>query len=661
MKKEKKEIDLQDEETVSLIAAQAIQEIAFAREHKENKTAGWKKNENLYYGCKEKTKSSRANIDLAQGQEFVHTILSKIDEPLVFKFVKRKSAQYQRVKLLNAVREYDSKRDNWSIKDIVGKKQACLYGRAIYFYHADQKGGKYTPNLEPVDVYNFLIDPAANGYDMETARYMGDYSVVLDKKQIKQGMDEGIYRKDVAQELLDGSGDNGEETDEEINKRNRELATDIGERSEKQLSRDIYRMWRWFTTYEGERCYLVINESGQCLRIEKLDEFIPPVGEAKPMFPYWSWSFFLDMTEFWSPSPMDYARELFMAQNVSINQMLDNAEAINKPQKAVDVKAVENLNDLKYRKGGIIRMKQGTNINNAIQMLQVPSINTPIKVYEILGAIQSRASGVTDSAKGVADENGKVGIYEGNKEAVADRFGLLNKSYSFGYERFAQLYCILLKENLTNKIAVEIIGPEGVEVKSVEKKDIYRSDDEEYTISVESSNAEKMASMQDKLTKINFLRMQAKNQIQNQKKSYEMQARISGFTDEEIKELLDVEAYGNTKILSECDRDLERLLDMDMIKANQSANLSYKQKMVDYLRDHEEDISPEQAKHIFTYIDSLEPVIMRNEASKMKKELADEQEQVSKAGLMQQLAGGQTQQPEEPQEQPLLSREDLTQ
>ena len=40
----------------------------------------------MYYGGGKKDLESRANVRLSRMQEFVHTLLSKIDNPLVFKF-----------------------------------------------------------------------------------------------------------------------------------------------------------------------------------------------------------------------------------------------------------------------------------------------------------------------------------------------------------------------------------------------------------------------------------------------------------------------------------------------------------------------------------------------------------------------------------------------
>ena len=113
-------------ETREKIIKQALKEIEFARDYKQKKVGNWKINEDLYYGKKVKGEEARANVDLGQMSSFVHTILSKIDNPLIFKFSKRKDSQTDRVKRLNALRDTDSQKDNWDIKDLAGKKQALL-------------------------------------------------------------------------------------------------------------------------------------------------------------------------------------------------------------------------------------------------------------------------------------------------------------------------------------------------------------------------------------------------------------------------------------------------------------------------------------------------------------------------------------------------------
>ncbi len=604
-----------DKQTIDKITAQALNEISWARTYKQGKVRNWQKNEDLYYGKKQASVEARANVDLGRMQEFVHTLLSKIDNPLVFKFVKRKEAQLQRVKRLNALRQQDAQNDNWDIKDLVGKKQGLIYGRAVFSYYADSIAG-YQAHLDNVDVYDYLIDPSAGGIDIERAMYMGNYGVVFSRQDLETLKEDEDYQKDAIETLLAGAGNNTETTQEENNKAKRMYGQNTLGQKELQND-DKFKFWRWFTTYEGERYYLVLQESSATtIRIKKLTDLFSPTKEYKlGAWPFWTWAAFPDLTEFWTPSYCDYVREIFMAQNVSINQMLDNAEAINKPQKVVDSGAIENMAQLKYRRDGNIVVKKGMDASKAIQFIRPNSINTPIEVYKLLEAIQEKASGVTAGSKGVEDTNGKVGIYQGNQEASADRFGLLNKSYSFGYKRFAKLYEIGVRDNLIKKVAIDMIGPNGIETEEVSRKDMFKKSDD-YGVMTEASNAETLASVQEQELKMKFLTDPTLQQDANinKKKVFEIKAQIAGFSEDEIKQMQDTSEFGNAELMAEADRDLESLLEGEKIKPNANANNAYKQKMVSWLQDHEEDMSEKQFIEITAYIKKLDQIIVRNEA-----------------------------------------------
>ncbi|MES2309537.1 MAG: hypothetical protein V4507_11840, partial [Verrucomicrobiota bacterium] len=156
----------------------------------------------------------------------------------------------------------------------------------------------------------------------------------------------------------------------------------------------------------------------------------------------------------------------------------------------------------------------------------------------------------------------KVGIYEGNQQATGDRFGFLNKSYSFGYKRFALLYEKGVCEHLLKKMAVEMIGPDGVEVEEITRKDVKSRYG--YTYVIKSSDAETNADAIDKRNKLTYLTNSSGQyaQILNPKKMFEIGATIAGFSIDEIKEMLDVEAWGNADLMSEASRDMEDLMDL---------------------------------------------------------------------------------------------------
>lgn len=599
-------------DTRQKIVAQALSEIIFARNHKQGKVKNWKTNENLYYGRKVVSDTSMANVDLGEMQSHVHTILSKIDEPLVFKFTKRKKSQLKRVNRLNGLRIYDQDRDDWDLKDIAGKKQAIIYGRAIYSYYADSYEG-YKPHLDPIDVYDFLVDPSAGGLFLEKADFLGDYGVVLSRTEIKAGIKDGRFLKTEGQRLIDGGSNATEQPIEETNKLNRTTSQNVTQSTKEMSGTDKFKFWRWGTTFEGQRYYLLLNErGGQAIEIVPIEEKF----ESK-LWWYWTYAAFPDLTEFWTPSFCDYVREVIMAKAVSINQMLDNSEKINKPQRKIMSGAIENMAQLKYRREGNIIVKKDIDINKAFQIVETPAIDAPLKVFEQLDQIQQRSSGVTAGDNGAAENNAgaKATIYNGNQANSADRFGYFNKSYSFGYKSFSRLYEHGVREHLLKKEAIDILGPDGIEIEEISRKDIFWKNDK-FGVMVESSKAEEALSIDDKKAKLGFLASQdalPTGSIQNKKKSYEIQALAVGLSEEQVRQLMDNSEFGDEELMADAERDIELILDGQNIPPNQEATTAYKQRFVDYmLKNQETGLTEDEFNRLTAYVALLQPIIMRN-------------------------------------------------
>ena len=165
---------------------------------------------------------------------------------------------------------------------------------------------------------------------------------------------------------------------------------------------------------------------------------------------------------------------------------------------------------------------------------------------------------------------------------------------------------------MIKRVAIEILGPEGIETKDITRRDIFYKNDN-FSIMVEASDAETDQSITLQKTKMAFLAANSQNLLVNQSKLFELEAKTAGLDDQEIKDLLDKSTYGNSKIMSEADRDLEYLLDGKDIKPNKNANLAYKQRFVDYMKDHEEDMNQEEFMRITKYIVSLEKMILLND------------------------------------------------
>jgi len=152
-------------------------------------------------------------------------------------------------------------------------------------------------------------------------------------------------------------------------------------------------------------------------------------------------------------------------------------------------------------------------------------------------------------------------------------------------------------------------------VEMVSKRDLFRKD-EEYGISVLSSDAELALSAGEKKIQLGFLQTQggikSNEPIQNAKKAYEIGATIAGFDTETIKELLDTENTGEVSVNSKVERDIERILDGEIIEPNEIATTFYKQKIVDYMYANKESMKEKDFENLLNYTRSLDPIITRN-------------------------------------------------
>ena len=604
--------------TRDAISSQISDEIQFARNSKQAKITNWWKNEDLYYSNKKIIETDRANVNLNEAQGFVQSFLAKINSPFNFKYIKGEEADLTAANIATALKDKDLKLGRWNFKAMLARVQLIIYGRWVMEYHADSSGG-YKSHLTPVDVYQFLIDPSCGGLDIDKAFYMGRGGIIKSKTELKDGIKSGKFLRTETNELISGSGNLSTESKEDENASNRWIA--LIQRVKVLARLDQWKFWEWYTTYEGQRYYCLYTEDGgKLIRVEPLTDIF-----KSGKYPFFSAAAYPDLTEFWTPSPLDGVREGIMARATSINQMIDNGEAINRPMKAFDIDAIKNPALLKYRKDGLIPVKAGVDINKAVQFFPTTPIQTAIQVFDTLGEILDMNSGVTSGIKGQAAEK-QVGIYEGNQANASDRFSLISDSESDAQQRFAQLYLAGLDEHLTTKVAIEMIGIDGVEFKEVNRKDIKRS--KEFDIMVITAGQEETMQNTEKRNKLTFLSAKGNDAsgVYNKKILAEMEAAIAGFTQDEIKYMLDPKNEGSSKLMAECASDIQQMLFRKVIPVNDLANTAYMQKIKDYMRDNTDYMvkHPDIGEIFMDYMNRLVPVVMTNMNSNINTQLSQE-------------------------------------
>jgi hypothetical protein len=294
----------------------------------------------------------------------------------------------------------------------------------------------------------------------------------------------------------------------------------------------------------------------------------------------------------------------------------------------VNVDYVRNLAQVRYRKDGYIEIEGNIDVNKVLQTRQTPPIEGPFKVYDKLEQIVETESGVTADVKGTSDED-TLGIYEGNLMQAGDRFGLLNKSYAEGYYRFAVLHKEGVMQDLKKKMAVQILGPMGLEIEMVSARDL-KPFQNDYDILVESSIAEAQSNLADSKNKLTFLGSYKGDQTINQKVLFETQATIAGVDDDTVKRLLDTGDYNAIEVVAQADEAFQLIIGGHKAPLYKDANTAFLQRLHDLSDKYDHELTTEQHGAVFSYIDQITPIVEKNAARSVVAESA-------KAGL---ISGG---------------------
>ncbi len=628
------------------LVEQAMAEINFDVDYRRAKTSGeWKKNEELLKAYNIADDETKSKIPLFQAIAFEEVLLSKIDNSLTFKMSPGGLEDKTRAEKLNALRERDAKVDRWDSKDRAGKRHMIRYGRSINLYTAvGYKGADYQPNMTQIRPRNFHIDPDAGGLDIEKAMHLGWWGVKKTKAQLLKGIEDGIYDKKDTMDLINAGSNYTDSNLDEMAERTAGNNPEEISKNKKMANQNVFVFYQHFTHDENDDRYiLLLTAGGACIRCEKWIECDP-----SNLYPVWTYASSPDDAEFWSIAPLSRVRRIFKGMEKSVNQAVDNSDLVNKPKLAVNIDFIRNLAQAKYGTGGFLEITGNIDADKAVKAIQTPVIDTPLRVFDKLQSIVDRESGVTAQAAGVSDENGVLGIYDGNQENLGDRLGLLNKEYSEGYYRFATLWKNGVRNNLTSEVAIKMLGINGMGIEKVTWNDL-KPTQYDYDILIESTAAETQISEAKTKQKLSVLTAAHEDQLYNQKVVREKELDLTGFNEDDKRALLDVKD-GSEGMLVHAYEDLEQLILGKEVKIRRNASIPYIQMLTDLWEEKDDLIEKMYGKNkqkakavhdaILKFITDTQENVDRNEAMKIAEEQA-------KAGTMDMTLPGEGGQPAE--------------
>src|SRR3990167_394580 len=445
-----------------------------------------KRSEDAYLGKTKPALKGRFNIPLPIVEGFVETLMSKIDDTIKVDFKKGRESTLKASKKITSAWEKDSAPDRgaYNEADLDAKKLAIFSGFGAL--KLIPSSNPYFQKLSAIDYYDFIFEPYG-GKNIDEHLFKGQLNIFKSKQELIDGAKAGIYDSTQVQILISQTTEQRKVLVQEQrkNKLNRFLAIGINPENYSYVGSDILNLTELITRVEGKDYYVLFDqEIGHWIRIKPLKEIY-----KSELSPYIVWHTERNPTNFLCRAPVDGIRPVAEALRILVNQNFDNIQKRNWDMIFYNAKKIINPAQLEYRPHGVIsvRLKDGESMDSAYAKMETPdTTNITLNLAQWLTNLMGEKTGVTSGQAGIAEED-KVGIYFGNIQQAADRFGLLNKFYTQAHINIAKRYKANLSQFMPpRKFMVRFIGLSGLQEEELKREEV----DSELEIQVTSVNTE---------------------------------------------------------------------------------------------------------------------------------------------------------------------------
>ncbi len=563
----------------------ARQQLVTGVNFKQTRLTDIQKNEDLYYGRKQPSLASIVgyfNVALPIMSGFRNTLMAKIDDPLQINFEPTEEADIKRAQKVTKFWELESSRVNgdWARKDRWSKVLAFNSGVGIYKIFAESDP-KYHSQLDVIDYLDFVCEPMGGG-NLENHLFAGQMNVYKTPYELTKN---DIYDRVAVAKLKSNSNESTQKKiqEESNEKSNRYAVLGLNLQTHSYVGQQVFSLVEWMMEYEGERYYLLFDKNtGIAVRCEKL-----AVVFASGLYPWVTWQVYEEPFNMWCKGPGDDIRPVAEAMQIIFNQALYNRHKQNLGQRAFDASIFPDPKKLESSARPDALIQANTlnglrRIGDGIYEFHTSEISGTIDLFQYMDAYLGQKTGITANTQGVSDKDEKVGVYYGNMQQVADRMGLINKSYSNAWAGLGLRYLHGLYEHLSEPQAIKMIGEEGVEWDELVRSDVKTN----YDIRISGGNAEA------RLNEVKAQRMTetvaaiAGNPIliQGVSKKWvvENMLRNAGFDEEAVRVAMDIENEGNRMILSEAALENQQLVSGKKTQPNRGATTGHLQKHLDF-------------------------------------------------------------------------------
>jgi len=441
-------------------------------------------------------------------------------------------------------------------------------------------GKKYDHKLFAIDPFNFICQPYG-GADLEEHEFVGEIGIWKSASELKQGAESGDYDKKAVNQLINfTSGNDGNENayklnQEDENKRFKVLQMN----SENYFINKQFEMAEIYYDYEGDRYYALFDLlTDIVVRHEKWTDV-----DKEGLYPYCSFAPKEDAQNFWAISVGTDVRPSMEMERLTANEMFNNMVRIARPPKLVDTEIFPTIIN-PFTPDLVIPR----NVNNpkpmtdGYQEMPVRNIlNDGARLIEFSRSLRGTDSGINDGVLGQSSTD-TVGVNERNLQMANTKQGYQNESQELFTRQIGLRYLNGLRQHLTGRTAVQVMGKNGSETVYFLKEDA----NPDYDIDIiddQQAEIENSIELNKKMTALNHPIV---IQTANPKKLAEEMFKIAGYDNGDISELLDQERYDNRDQIENAEQAFNVMLEKGEPKIYANANATFIKHFGDLIVDN---------------------------------------------------------------------------
>lgn len=606
----------------------AFQQLITSTDFKRERMAQIQKYEEMYAGRIPKKTRQSFNVPIPVLPGMVDTLLADFDDEIMIQFDYQDPADKNKAQKIQAVWDMEKMSPKlnakWDYKNRTSKRNAILSGRAILKYYTNSNP-KYKSILEVVDHKFFHCQPEGGGI-LEKHLFAGQENV---KRTLEQ-LQSPIYNKAQVDKLT-ANAKNKDYLDRVMtdtnnkNARFRALGEDV--ESNNYVGIPVFNLVEWVLTYGGKRYYLLFDPwTITWLRVEPLVNLRPD-----NTLPWKSWATHEDDKVFWSKSFCDDMYPIADAVMTMFNQELTNREKLNNNSRLYDTAMfpdVAKLDAAQYRPDALVPVNtfNGTRkVSEGIYSFTTPQLTGTINVIDWLSSVTGKNIGVTDLSKGEVDKEKKVGVVFAEQKELNKRMNLYNKSFSECWTEIASDFVYGLELDMTEDIAVRILGEDGYEWDYLTRDDLKTR--RPLDIMISGSNTQANASTLASENQVKSVEMILKDPVLknhiNPKMATEIILREVGkFKDIQVTQLMDTETVGSEETNAMASEVIQAFINGKTPDKYNLADLWFLKKINRFALKHEKRLKKDGIfSKMMAYIDQHIQIATKNTAKMAAKQI----------------------------------------